>query len=157
MEEKNETVNEEMKDPKETADKADENATEKPAPYPDQTGLTTENPAPSPDYAAMAAADILALRAEFPEDAVNSLLELDNPTRYAELRDLGLSPREAYLATTRRSEKRVDNRSHLQSAVPRAVVGSGEGISREELEAARDLFSGLSDHEIRKLYKKVTE
>ncbi len=123
----------------------------------DENEKSENKKTPTPDYAAMAAADVLAIRAEFPDVSIDTLCDLQNPTRYAELRELGLSVKEAYFATERRGEKRIDNRSHLQSAVPRAVVGSAEGISREELETARDLFSGLSDHEIRKLYKKVTE
>lgn len=111
-----------------------------------------------PDYAAIAAEDMLALKAEFPEAlSLSHLSELENPTRYAELRELGLSPKEAYLATTRRRAPRIDNRSHLLSAIPRAVVGSGEGMSHEELAAARELFSDLSDHDIRILYKKATD
>ena len=55
------------------------------------------------DYAAVAREDLRALKAEFPElAAIGSITELNAPLRYAELRDLGASPREAYLATAKR-------------------------------------------------------
>ncbi len=109
------------------------------------------------DYAALEAADMEVLKKEFPELAeLCSLTELEHPARYGTLRELGLSPKEAYLATEHRRAKEVDNRSHLRSAIPHAVGTSGEVISASELAAARELFLGLSDHEIRKLYKKVT-
>lgn len=136
---------------------AEEIVTEEPV-----TPVTNEEPAPSPveepapDYEALEREDLAALRAEFPELAsVNTLSSLDDPTRYGELRDLGLSPREAYLATAKRQIPKADNRAHLQSAMPRAVSGGSGGISPRELEEARSLFSDLSDAEIRRLYQKV--
>ncbi len=121
----------------------------------------TPEPAPpaaqAADYVALEAADMEALKKEFPELAdLCSLTELEHPARYGTLRELGLSPKEAYLATEHRRAKDIDNRSHLRSTIPHAVGGSGECISASELAAARELFLGLSDHEIRKLYKKVT-
>ncbi len=109
------------------------------------------------DYAALEAQDMEQLRREFPElHAIRSLSQLQQPARYGTLRELGLTPKEAYLATEHRRVQTVDNRAHLRSAMPHAVGGSGEPISAAELAAARELFLGLSDHEIRKLYKKVT-
>ncbi|MBQ7314880.1 MAG: hypothetical protein IJW83_02615 [Clostridia bacterium] len=137
-----------------TADQAPDPA---PTTAPPQEDTPAEAEAPSIDYAALEAADIDALRHEFPELlSLRSLTELQQPARYGALRDLGLSPKEAYLATETRRAQLPDNRSHLRSAIPHAVGGSGESISAAELAAARELFLGLSDHEIRKLYKKVT-
>ena len=63
----------------------------------------------SPNYEEIIAEDIKLLKAEFPElYAMEDITELENPLRYAALRDLGLSAQEAYLATTRR--KRQDTR-----------------------------------------------
>ena len=111
------------------------------------------------DYEALAKADLIALSEEFPSlRSISSILELDNPERYAQLRDLGLSPREAYLATaTRKPEKGIkyDNRSHLHSSVPKSHGGRVDAMSIGELREARDLFSGMSDSEIVRLYKKV--
>ncbi len=107
------------------------------------------------DYAALAAEDIAKIRELFPEcRSLRSVTELENPLRYATLRDLGLSVKEAFLATQKRSA-RYDNRAHLKSSVPRGAVSDGASMSAEALREARELFSGLSDTEIQKLYKSV--
>lgn len=50
-----------------------------------------------------------------------------------------------------------DTRSHLTSSVPR-VVSTPEGVmTRQEMREARDIFIGLDDTEIQRLYKKVTQ
>lgn len=109
------------------------------------------------DYAALAEKDMAELSAIFPHlKGKRSVAELDNPLRYAALRDLGLTPKEAYLATSE-PIRRTDNRSHLTSAVPHAAGEITFAMSARELSAARELFSGLSDREIRKLYNKVTK
>lgn len=116
----------------------------------------SEDAPEAPDYAAIIEEDLEALRRTFPEmRGITSITELDNPLRYAALRDLGLSAREAYLATSERREKR-DNRSHLVGATPRAGAYSSSLMSRDEMRAARQLFDGMSDADIQSLYKKVT-
>lgn len=108
------------------------------------------------DYTEVARADMEELRSLFPHlREKTSITELDNPLRYAALRDLGLTPKEAYLATSEPMQK-YDNRSHLRSAVPKSASTPTGILTRGELEAARELFSGLSDREIQKLYKKVS-
>ena len=113
-----------------------------------------ENADTEVDYAALAAEDLKALKAEFRElSGLSDISELENPLRYAALRDLGLSPAEAYLATSRRQKK--DNRSHLYAT--RTVTSSPQGsMSEAELTAAREIFHGVSDAEIRRLYKRVS-
>ncbi len=114
---------------------------------------TTEN---SIDYEELEKADMEELRSLFPHlRDKTSITELDNPLRYAALRDLGLTPKEAYLATSEPMRK-YDNRSHLRSSVPKSASAPTDILTRGELEAARELFSGLSDREIQKLYKKVS-
>jgi hypothetical protein len=107
------------------------------------------------DYSVIEREDVEALRGEFPElSGISSITELENPLRYGALRDLGLSPVEAYLATSGR-KKSADNRYHLFASP--AIAASNQGtISEKEMEAARDIFPDISDKEIRKLYKKVT-
>ena len=108
------------------------------------------------DYAALAKADMRELRALFPTlRDKTSITELDDPLRYAALRDLGLSPKEAYLATSAATSA-YDNRSHLRSAVSSSRGSSSRAMSESELKGARELFFGLSDKEIQRLYKKVT-
>ena len=105
------------------------------------------------DYAVLAMRDLAELAEIFPEvRAKRSITELSNPLRYAALRDLGLTPKEAYLAT---EDRRVaDNRAHLTSRVP-SSARAGASLSGRELDMARELFSGLTEREIQRLYKKV--
>ena len=111
----------------------------------------------SVDYAALAAEDLAELKAQFPAlKELPSLAALPNPVRYAELRDMGLSPKEAYLATGGTARRRSDNRAHLLSAVPRASALATNLPSGAEMAEARRLFSNLTDAQICKLYKKVT-
>ena len=111
------------------------------------------------DYEALSKSDLATLKEEFPAlRELSSIAELDNPTRFAELRDLGLSPREAYLATASAKASRgvaYDNRSHLHSFVPKSHGRSVDTMSVSELREARELFSGMTDSEIIRLYKKV--
>lgn len=107
------------------------------------------------DYDAVIADDMRALKAEFPELAsMTDITELDNPVRYAALRDLGLTPKEAYLATSKRPA--ADTRSHLKATYGRHTSAPKNTMSREELAVAKDVFEGLSDAEIISLYKRVS-
>lgn len=117
--------------------------------------VTTDGESDGTDYAALARADAEELRAEFPElSSLASVTELDDPVRYGALRDLGLTPREAYLATRKRRD--ADNRAHLRPT--RSVArGAAPLMTEAEMSAARELFSGISDSEIRQLYKRVTK
>ena len=106
------------------------------------------------DYERVIREDLLELRSAFSElGDITSITELPNPMRYAALRDLGLTAREAYLATSEARAK--DNRSHLSSAVPGGVEAPRSNMTRSELESARELFPGLRDGELIGLYKKV--
>lgn len=107
------------------------------------------------DYAEIIKADTEALKARFPElSKISDVSELDNPLRYAALRDLGLTPEEAYLATRKR--RIADNRSHLYPS-PSVAKSEGGTIPESEMRSARELFSEMSDAEIRRLYRKVTK
>lgn len=110
----------------------------------------------SVDYDALIAEDIATLKSAFPElSALDSITELDNPIRYAALRDLGLSAEEAYLATTKRAKR--DNRAHLTTAYGKNATPPASTMSQRELSEARELFGNLSDLEIQRLYKRVKE
>lgn len=99
--------------------------------------------------------ELIRLAESFPE-----ILSSENPAdimnldRYSELRALGLTEQEAYLAT-RRTRVREDNRAHLSPTVTREAKGPGSAMPDGELRACRELFLGMSDAEIRRLYKKV--
>lgn len=108
------------------------------------------------DYEALIASDIDTLKSEFAElKGINDITDLNNPLRYAALRDLGLSPSEAYMATAKRRTQ--DTRSHLRSAHGRNAATSIGMMSQYELTTARELFPGMSDSELQRLYKKVTK
>ena len=108
------------------------------------------------DYEAIVASDVSELSSEFPElKGLKDITELNNPLRYAALRDLGLTPREAYLATAKRPAQ--DTRAHLRAAHGRSAAAGVGMMSQEELARARDLFPSLSDRELHKLYKRVTK
>ena len=101
--------------------------------------------------------DIEELRRDFPElSEIESVTELSNPIRYAALRDIGLSPAEAYILTSR-ALARQDNRAHLTSSVPKAAKSPDMGLSKREIEEMRQIFGDISDADIYKLYKKVTK
>ena len=114
-------------------------------------------PAEEADYEAVARADLDALKAQFPAlSALTSLAELPDPARYGELRELGLTPREAYLAIGGAPKRKSDNRSHLFSSVPRTSAHGRDLPTSEQMAEARRLFSDLNDAQIHRLYKKVT-
>ncbi len=94
------------------------------------------------------------IRREFPE-IVEAMAAAD-AERYSELRAMGLTPREAYLASS--TPKRPSGgRSHLRDSLPRSAKSPESNMTRRELSAARELFDGLDDGEIQRLYKKVTK
>ena len=77
-----------------------------------------------------------------------------NAKRYTELRLLGLTQREAFLAAGAQTAE--DSRSHLGSAIPRTAARPKSGISSKELKEAREIFADASDAEILRLYRRVT-
>ena len=80
--------------------------------------------------------------------------EYCNLERYRELKTLGLSTEEAFAATARKRVAR-DSRAHLSSSIGRGASIPRSGMSEQDLRAAREIFVGMSDAEIRQLYKKV--
>lgn len=124
---------------------------------PEEEAEAPKEEVPEIDYAALAAEDLAELKAQFPSlKSLSSLAALSDPVRYAELRECGLSPKEAYLAIGGTPRRASDNRAHLFSAVPRASATAPEAISAAEMAEARRLFADLSDAQIYKLHKKVS-
>lgn len=108
------------------------------------------------DYEQLARADLAEIQMLSPEFLeVSHLSELPFARRFAELRELGLSVKEALFATLP-SLPRTNGKAHLQSSVPRAKGRSEESLSTEEMRAAKDLFYGLSEKEINALYRRVS-
>ncbi len=127
--------------------------------------ITTENPKIIPEgeeefraeeINAELEADLAELAEEFPETAaVSNIAELRCGSRYSELRELGLSAREAYLATAPRAAL-PDTRAHLSDSFPRPSRSPRTAMTRAELHEAREIFAGLDDSQIMELYRKVT-
>ena len=109
------------------------------------------------DYAAVLGADIEELKATFPElGGMKNIDELADPVRFGALRDLGLTAKEAYLASGGK-KRSYDNRTHLVSSVPGGARSAADGISRADLDMARDIFGSMNESEIQRLYRKVTK
>ena len=105
----------------------------------------------------------------FTEEDVAAVTEEDT-VRYLALRTMGLSPKEAYLAangekTLARIEEKRKTLARLFSAhsaskahVTSAALGAANAASampRDALLEARNLFSGMSDRDIEKLYLRA--
>lgn len=106
-----------------------------------------------------AEADLSKIRELFPQlSGIKELGDIECSERFVELRQMGLSVREALLATNGTAKARAtayDNRSHLKSFVPRSGGDGGIQMSRAELSAARELFGSLTEREIKDLYRRV--
>lgn len=115
----------------------------------------------------MAAADMNELHSMFPETKdIKKLEDIPNCRRYAELRDMGLSVKEAYSAAnpegrreavaTAVKQKAINaSKSHLKSNVPIASKDTSVKISRAEMNQMREMFPDKSDKELIALYKKT--
>lgn len=115
----------------------------------------------------MVAKDMSELHSAFPETKdISKFEDIPNARRYAELRDLGLSVREAYNAANPEARRTAitnsvkqqainASKSHLKSNVPIASKDTSVKITRAEMETMRDLFPDKSDKEIIALYKKT--
>ena len=97
--------------------------------------------------------DLRELQNQFPAlRGIESITELRHPEEYLRFRSLGLTPREALLAT---GEHPTDTPRAPRVTSPIAVRTRGERIPDYYLKMAREIFGNLSDREIQALYKKV--
>ena len=111
--------------------------------------------------------DMNALHSLFPETkSITKFEEIPNARRYAELRDLGLNPKEAYSAANPEARREAvaasvkqqainASKSHLKSNVPIGAKDTSVKISKGEMEMYREMFRGKTDQEIIALYKKT--
>lgn len=111
--------------------------------------------------------DMNALHSLFPETkSITKFEEIPNARRYAELRDLGLNPKEAYSAANPEARREAvaasvkqqainASKSHLKSNVPIGAKDNSVKISKSEMEMYREMFRGKTDQEIIALYKKT--
>ena len=108
------------------------------------------------DYEQLAAEDLAEIKRLDPSYAPASHLgELPFARRFAELRDLGLSVKEALAAAAPRFE-RQDGKTHLRAVAPRGARIPEGTLDRDRMKEAKQLFAGLSEQEINALYRRVT-
>ena len=103
-----------------------------------------------------------ALRTAFPEaQSFESLDDIPNYARYAELLSSGLTCEEAYAAANYTSIGKhaakglAGTKDHLRSNVPKGARAASSSMTRRELLEWRDLFPNKSDKEIAELYRRV--
>lgn len=114
-----------------------------------------------------AAADLREVQAAYPETKkYASIRDIPNFKRFGELRDAGLSPKEAYIAanpdaardavaaaTKRQSLNNTKN--HLRTAVPKGSKDNSVRMPRSVLLEWREMIPGRSDKELAQLYKEA--
>ena len=127
------------------------------APIPEEDGLKeAEVGEESVDYEKLAAEDLAEIKRLDPSYAPAAHLgELPFARRFAELRDLGLSVKEALAAASPRFE-RGDGRNHLRAVAPRGARAAEGMLDRDSMKEAKLLFGNLSENEINALYRRVT-
>lgn len=111
-------------------------------------------------------ADLAEVQREFPETkSLKSITEIENFAKFGRLRDIGLSPKEAYaaanadsvrknVATATKQQSLNETKAHLKSAVPKGSKDEAIVMPKKVLSEWRDLFPNMSDKEIVKLYKE---
>lgn len=99
-------------------------------------------------------ADIDAINIRFPDAKISSLEDIKNSSQYVALRDKGVSPEEAYAQVIQPKE---DGKKHMTATASKTTPSRGAQMTAFEKRAARDLFPGMSDAEIQKLYKRVSK
>lgn len=119
-------------------------------------------------FEAKAAADLKELHALYPETKqYKHILELPPEVLkvFGAQRDAGFSVKQAYsaanpdgirkeVATSVKKQAQHDTKAHLRSSVPKPSKSDGVSMSKAELADWREMFPGMSDAEIRKLYKQ---
>lgn len=118
-------------------------------------------------FAQLKAADLSELKKAFPHlSEVNDLEKINNFLEFAQLRDKGLTPKQAYLAANpdeaysraesyNKAKARNDSKAHLRSAVPVSAKDNSIRMSKAQLAEWRELFPNLGDKEIARLYAKT--
>lgn len=116
-------------------------------------------------FNAKIAADLAEVQAAYPDaKAYASVKDFPNFKEFGRLRDLGLSPKQAYIAShpdavrqnvaaATRQQSLNETKKHLKPAVSKASRDNTITMTKKELAECRDLFPGMSDREIMKLYR----
>ena len=119
-------------------------------------------------FEAKAAADLKELHALYPETKQYKHLREMPPEilkTFGAQRDAGFSVKQAYaaanpdgirsdVASSVKKQAQHDSKAHLKSSVPKPSKPDAIAMSKAELADWREMFPGMSDAEIRKLYKQ---
>jgi hypothetical protein len=119
-------------------------------------------------FEAKAAADLKELHAAYPETKQYKHLREMPPEilkTFGAQRDAGFSVKQAYaaanpdgirsdVASSVKKQAQHDSKAHLKSSVPKPSKPDAIAMSKAELADWREMFPGMSDAEIRKLYKQ---
>lgn len=116
-------------------------------------------------YEKMMAQDLADLKSEgLIDSTVQSIREIENVKRFAELRDLGLSAVEAYRAASgKKLDARIEQKArhvatgkeHLTTPKSRGSAGHGSTMSRSEKAYYRELLGTDDDKAIEAAYKRA--
>ena len=111
--------------------------------------------------------DLAEIHAAYPETRnLDSVTKFPNFREFGKLRDLGLSPKQAYIAShsdavmasVASSTKRQslnETKNHLKPAVSKSSKDHSLTLTRRELAEYRELFPDLNDREIAALYRQA--
>lgn len=117
------------------------------------------------EFEKKAKSDLEELKKYYPEtQKLTSIFQIENMVEFGRLRDLGLSPKQAYAAANADAVKANaanaakqaalnETKSHLKSAVPKGSKDESISMTKRELAEWRDIFPDKSDKEIIKLYR----
>lgn len=110
-------------------------------------------------------ADLAALHAAYPETAgLDDVEKMENFRRFAELRDKGLSVKEAYAAANpeamrksaaERGKRLAGTKAHIKSAAPKGAAGESTDMPPREMARWREMFPGYTDKQIKELFKRA--
>ena len=120
-------------------------------------------------FEAKMAADLAEVHAAYPSTrGYTSVKQLPNFSEFARLRDLGVSPKQAYIAAnpdavtaaaaeSARQRSMNDGKGHLKPAVRKSSKDNSLVLSKKDMAMYRDAFPDLSDKEILALYKQANK
>ncbi len=120
-------------------------------------------------FEAKMAADLAEVHAAYPSTrGYTSVKQLPNFSEFARLRDLGVSPKQAYIAAnpdavtaaaaeSARQRSMNDGKGHLKPAVRKSSKDTSLVLSKKDMAMYRDTFPELSDKEIMALYKQANK
>lgn len=112
-------------------------------------------------------ADLAEVHAAYPETGVyDSVTKFPNFAKFGKFRDMGLSPKEAYIAanpdtvrasvaTATKRQSLNETKNHLKPVVSKQAKDNSITITKKEMSEYRELFPNMSDKEIMSLYRQT--